>query len=102
MAILSGEGVLSQKGTPFDHALRDAMVDVVNTGTAAPQQLDFRIAGKTGTSSRFGHWAYDGWFAGLFPVDKPAYAFIFRKRDSTGKVASQQFQKLLRKAVKAP
>ena len=102
MAILSGEGVLSQKGTPFDHALRDAMVDVVNTGTAAPQQLDFRIAGKTGTSSRFGHWAYDGWFAGFFPVDKPAYAFIFRKRDSTGKVASQQFQKLLRKAVKAP
>ena len=99
MAVLSGEGVLSQEGTPFDHALRSAMVGVVDIGTAAPQQLGFRLAGKTGTSSRFGHWAYDGWFAGFFPADKPTHAFIFRKRDSTGKVASQQFQKLLDKAM---
>ena len=102
MAVLSGEGALARAGTPFDDALRDAMVDVVTIGTAAPQQLDFRIAGKTGTSSRFGHWAYDGWFAGFFPVEKPTHAFIFRKRDSTGKVASQQFQKLLSKAMKMP
>ena len=102
MAVLSGVGALAQTGTPFDDSLRDAMVDVVNIGTAAPQQLDFRIAGKTGTSSRFGHWAYDGWFAGFFPVEKPTHAFIFRKRDSTGKVASQQFQKLLSKAMKMP
>lgn len=100
VGILSGVGPLAGRGGVAEQTLREAMVDVVERGTASPRVLDMRIAGKTGTASRYNHWAYDGWFAGYFPVERPRYAFVFRKRDSTGAHASAHFQKLLARSLR--
>ena len=100
LGILSGTGPLARAGSVIDARLRESMVEVVEHGTAAPRILDVRLAGKTGTASRYNHWAYDGWFAGFFPVERPKYAFVFWKRNSTGSRASAHFQKLLGRSFK--
>ena len=52
-------------------ALRAAMVEVVETGTAiASRRLDLAIAGKTGTAQN-AHGEDHGWFIGFAPADDP-------------------------------
>jgi penicillin-binding protein 2 len=52
-------------------ALREAMVEVVETGTAvASSRLDLAIAGKTGTAQN-SHGEDHGWFIGFAPADNP-------------------------------
>jgi penicillin-binding protein 2 len=52
-------------------ALRAAMVEVVETGTAiASRRLDLAIAGKTGTAQN-AHGEDHGWFIGFAPADNP-------------------------------
>jgi penicillin-binding protein 2 len=51
--------------------LRDALVAVVEEGTATLAQVaDLRIAGKTGTAQN-SHGPNHGWFIGFAPVDDP-------------------------------
>jgi penicillin-binding protein 2 len=58
--------------TPIQlRALRAAMVEVVETGTAvASRRLDLSIAGKTGTAQN-AHGEDHGWFIGFAPADDP-------------------------------
>jgi penicillin-binding protein 2 len=52
-------------------ALRTAMVEVVETGTAVrSRRSDLAIAGKTGTAQN-SHGADHGWFIGFAPADDP-------------------------------
>ncbi len=51
--------------------LRDAMIAVVQRGTAAASRgQDLNVAGKTGTAQN-PHGADHGWFIGFAPADKP-------------------------------
>jgi penicillin-binding protein 2 len=83
---LAGEGVaeapyLVEQHTESSHdlgltpdqlrALRVAMVEVVETGTAiASRRTDLSIAGKTGTAQN-AHGDDHGWFIGFAPADEP-------------------------------
>jgi penicillin-binding protein 2 len=54
--------------------LRDALVAVVDRGTAAGAQIaDLKIAGKTGTAQN-PHGPDHGWFIGFAPADAPTIA----------------------------
>jgi len=54
--------------------LRDALVAVVDRGTAAGAQIaDLKIAGKTGTAQN-PHGPDHGWFIGFAPADEPTIA----------------------------
>jgi penicillin-binding protein 2 len=51
--------------------LRDAMIAVVQRGTAAGSRgQDLNVAGKTGTAQN-AHGADHGWFIGFAPADRP-------------------------------
>jgi len=51
--------------------LRDALIEVVQTGTAAGARIEaLKIAGKTGTAQN-AHGPDHGWFIGFAPADEP-------------------------------
>jgi penicillin-binding protein 2 len=61
---------LGLSSTDLDN-LRDALIAVVDRGTAAGAQIaDLRIAGKTGTAQN-SHGDDHGWFIGFAPADEP-------------------------------
>jgi cell division protein FtsI (penicillin-binding protein 3) len=73
------------------HALRDALVETVERGTAIQADLStFALAGKTGTARRVeGHGgyrahAYTASFVGLFPARDPQYVILVKIDDPVG------------------
>lgn len=72
-------------------ALRDALVETVERGTAVQADLStFALAGKTGTARRVeGHGgyrahAYTASFVGLFPARDPQYVILVKIDDPVG------------------
>lgn len=66
------------------NAIRDLMVEVINSGTGQAAYLDWiKLAGKTGTADK-ADGNVDAWFVGFVPADDPKIAFAIVVEDSQG------------------
>lgn len=66
------------------NAIRDMMVEVVNSGTGTNAYLDWlQLAGKTGTADK-ADGNVDAWFVGFAPAYEPKIAFALVIEDSQG------------------
>lgn len=66
------------------NAIRDMMVEVVNSGTGTSAYLNWvQLAGKTGTADK-ADGKVDAWFVGFAPAYEPKIAFALVVEDSQG------------------